>query len=45
VARIGPASFTIENMPERLASQKRDPWHAFETSRAKLTRQMLEALV
>ena len=27
--RIGPASFTVGNTPERLAALSRDPWEDF----------------
>ena len=33
---IGPAHFTVENMPKRLASLKRDPWDGFSKAAAPL---------
>jgi bifunctional non-homologous end joining protein LigD len=31
---IGPAYFTVENMPKRLASLRRDPWEGFRKAAA-----------
>ncbi|MGB3390946.1 MAG: DNA ligase D [Pseudaminobacter sp.] len=33
---IGPAYFTVENMPKRLASLRRDPWDGFRKAAAPL---------
>jgi bifunctional non-homologous end joining protein LigD len=33
---IGPAYFTVNNMPTRLASLARDPWHGFRDAAAPL---------
>lgn len=33
---IGPAHFTVENMPKRLASLRRDPWQGFRKAAAPL---------
>jgi bifunctional non-homologous end joining protein LigD len=36
--------FTIKNVPQRLERMRKDPWHDYETSRARISKSMLQQL-
>jgi len=40
----GPASFTLENVPRRLAGRMRDPWHDFGDVRQSITCELRQQL-
>jgi bifunctional non-homologous end joining protein LigD len=44
VPELHPAGLTLLTVPERLRSLKRDPWHAYATTRQSLTKSVRTAL-
>jgi bifunctional non-homologous end joining protein LigD len=38
------AQFTVENLPDRLARLKRDPWHDLSTTKQSLSKSLLKKL-
>jgi bifunctional non-homologous end joining protein LigD len=40
----GSNTFTIENVPQRLQSLRRDPWREFETAAQVLTKRMQQQI-